>query len=72
MPVLEADTPNPWKITFTAGVDADYIPSDIRVAISLLAAHWFVNREATTPLNLRTLPYGWEGIIAKYRLGGVH
>jgi len=56
-------------ITYVAGfgvTDAD-VPEAIKAAIRLLAAHLYENREATSPIEVRTVPYGVEALLASWR-----
>lgn len=56
------------EIRFTAGygTTADALPEDLRQAVTLLAAHFYENREATT--DSRTpLPLGVASLLAPYR-----
>jgi len=56
------------EIRFTAGYGpaADDTPEDLRHAVTLLAAHFYENREATT--DTRTpLPLGVASLVAPYR-----
>src|SRR5690625_3151931 len=45
----------------------DEVPELIKAAILLLTGHYYANREAATPLNLKTLPLGVENIISQYK-----
>jgi len=55
------------EIRFTAGygTTADAIPEDLRHAVTLLAAHFYENREATTDPRA-PLPLGVAGLLAPY------
>lgn len=65
-PILTADSHA--EIAFTAGYGetADAIPEDIRHAVTLLAAHFYENREATTD-SRDLLPLGVASLLAPYR-----
>lgn len=43
------------------------IPPALVEAVSQLAAHWYENREATSPATLQTIPFGVQAIVAEYR-----
>lgn len=59
---------NPIKITFTAGyTNAAAVPADLKHAITLLAAHWYANREPVTTGGITELPYGVQSLIANFR-----
>lgn len=71
-PSTQAETVNAVVIQFKAGhgdVAAD-VPADIRAAISMIAAHLFENREATTMLTLHDLPLGPRRIMEYRRFVG--
>lgn len=66
VPTLPPDSH--FEVGFTAGygTTADVVPDDLRHAVTLLAAHFYENREATT--DTRTpLPLGVAGLLAPYR-----
>ena len=57
-----------FEVAFTAGYGTtpDAVPDDLRHAITLLAAHFYENREATT--DTRTpLPLGVGSLLAPHR-----
>ena len=47
------------------------VPEPLRVAILLLAGHWYQNREATIPAAINELPFAVDALIAPYRRVGV-
>lgn len=47
------------------------VPDPLRVAILLLAGHWYQNREATIPATINALPFAVDALIAPYRRVGV-
>jgi len=55
----------PVQIEYIAGYGdtADAVPQLYRQAILLMVAHWYENREATLPMNLRTVPFAVQSII---------
>lgn len=60
------------KIVAVAGYgDAAAVASRVpglRHAISLIAAHWYENREESTPLQTRQIPMGAERLMALHRV----
>lgn len=72
-PALQADRPDPVRVTFTAGFgDITAVPQALKVAISLLAAHWFENREAVNIGNITSaVPMGFAQIVEPYRRVGL-
>lgn len=47
------------------------VPEPLRVAIMLMAAHWYNNREAVAQDTFADLPMGVDRLIAPYRRVGV-
>ncbi len=68
-PALSNDTLEAIQITFTTGygADATKVPPSIKVAILLLAAHWYENREATSALDIRKMPHAVDALITPHR-----
>jgi len=68
-PQLDEDNYKSIKVTFTTGYGADAaaVPTPIKVAIMLLATHWYENREAVTGRNLTRLPFAVDRLITPYR-----
>jgi uncharacterized phiE125 gp8 family phage protein len=63
-PTTKSGKPGSVRIRMTVGkATAAEIPEVFKLAIKLLVAHWFVNREETTPVDLRTIPYGVRDLI---------
>lgn len=75
---------NPWPLTsrkrtnnvviqFTAGLTVDDT-QDPRalLALKLLAAHWFENREDSTDIQLRSIPRGVDTLIGNLSNGVYH
>ncbi len=56
---------------FTAGwANAAAVPAMVKVAVRLLAAHWYAVREAYTDgAALSAVPDGWDRVCDRYRLG---
>ena len=72
-PGLFADTVTPVAIDITAGygVAAD-VPEPIVTAVLLLAAHLYLNREASVVgASVAPLPFGFDELIAPYRMVGI-
>ena len=42
------------------------LPPDLLQAIYLLAATWVANKEASAPVQLRSIPYGYEFLITPH------
>jgi uncharacterized phiE125 gp8 family phage protein len=61
----------PVYVDFVAGAwaDVDGMPDDVVLAILLLAAHFYANRESHTELNLNELPQGFKRVCNKYLSG---
>ena len=57
-----------YEVSFTAGygTTGEAVPDDLRHAVTLLAAHFYENREATTDPRA-PLPFGVGGLLAPYR-----
>lgn len=53
--------------TTYGGTDQDPIPPALIEAVSQLAAHWYENREASSPTTLQTIPFGVQEIVREYR-----
>ena len=64
--------PDTWNernaviVTFVAGYGAAAtdVPDEFKVAMKLLTAHWFRNREASTSLSLSETPEAVQAILA--------
>src|SRR5579875_564365 len=41
----------------------NFVPESVKVAIKMLAATWFENREAVSPLQMREVPRGVESLL---------
>jgi len=46
-------------VEYTAGTDAAIAPM-LKIAVLQLCGHWYENREATSPLDMRTVPANFE------------
>lgn len=68
-PALSAQRPRPIVVSFTAGYSSiSTVPTDIKLAIKLLAGHYYNNREATLTDDLKDLPFGFQAVANKYKL----
>lgn len=62
----------PITITFTAGFlqdSAHDVPQSVRLAILLLAAHYYTTREAFGEVDLKEVPMGFKHLCAKWKTG---
>lgn len=68
-PALIDDRSDAVQITFMTGYGADdtKVPAPIKLAITLLAAHWYENRAATSAADVRKLPLAVDALIAPHR-----
>jgi hypothetical protein len=66
-PILSLLKANPIYVDYVCGFTS--VPSDVKVSICLLAAHYFERREAHITESLHELPDGFERIVAKYKTG---
>lgn len=56
--------PNAVQIFFEAGFgDAESIPRSVKVAMKMLCANWYENREASSPLSLKTIPHQVDNLL---------
>jgi uncharacterized phiE125 gp8 family phage protein len=61
------DRPNAIQIEFVSGYATLYdIPSGLVSALYLMIGHLYDNRNATTVVNMNTLPIGLRDILAQY------
>ena len=61
---------NAVKITFKAGFGdtADKVPESIRIAVMLLAAHWYENRETVGPAtDMAHVPFAVDAMTNQWR-----
>lgn len=45
------------------------VPRQVRVALKLLAGHWYANREAYTERKLDAVAAGWARVVSRFKLG---
>jgi len=57
-------------VTYVAGYGTSgaAVPIELRHAISVLAAHWYEHREASTDLKLDEIPFGVRALVDRFRL----
>lgn len=67
-PTLEDDRPNAISIAWTHGVST--VPPDVKLAVKMLVAHWYENREAVVPNERRVeydqVPLAFKSILDRY------
>ncbi|TIO39548.1 MAG: hypothetical protein E5X96_00025 [Mesorhizobium sp.] len=64
--------PDAVSVTFIAGTDASAVPAPLKVAIMLLAANWYENRESVSLGSIPAeIPMGVSALVAPYRRVGV-
>lgn len=69
-PSVSKNIPRPVSITFTAGWPyAESVPESIRLAIMLLASHFYNVREAFSEINLVDVPLGFRRICDQWKTG---
>jgi len=68
-PALSAIHRHPISVEFEAGFgDVDAVPAALKQVIRMMAAHWFVNREAVlSGATVGELPLGVATLISTYR-----
>jgi uncharacterized phiE125 gp8 family phage protein len=70
-PAVDPAAIRPVKVQYTAGwANAAAVPADVKVAIRMLAAHWYGNRDAfrDSAFDMRETPEGFRRVCNKYRL----
>lgn len=69
-PQVSTDKLRPISVEFVAGwPNAEAVPADVKLAILLLAGHWYERREAYAEVNLSEVPMGFQRVANKYRTG---
>jgi uncharacterized phiE125 gp8 family phage protein len=53
-------------ITFTVG--AAFVEPTVKQAILLIASHWYENREASSPLQVRDVPLSYQWLLDSHRI----
>lgn len=60
---------NAVRVAFTSGYPtAAAVPSSLKLAVKLLAAHLYENREATAPIEIREVPLGIHALLKPWRV----
>lgn len=54
------------------GDDPADVPEEIRLAVIILTAHWYENREIMAESNVATLPFGVQSLLMNHRLARGH
>lgn len=62
--------PGSIAVNYTSGsyATADEVPRSIRLAILLLASHWYQNRMSVSTVNLSEIPFGVKALLDMYRV----
>lgn len=55
------------SVTFVAGNDVADVPRPLKQAVQLLAGHYFMNREAVSPVNMVSVPATVDALIKPFR-----
>lgn len=72
-PSIDLHPKNPIRVEFICGYgdETTDIPEPIRIAILMLVAHWYENREPVSfGQNVTSLPFAIDALIANYRVWG--
>lgn len=56
--------PNSVIVEFTAGFGPGLCPPTLKLGVLMLAAEWYMRRTPVTELNLATVPFGIDSLIA--------
>ena len=74
-PALEEEHPLPVTIEWTNGITTDLIRDDLKLAVMMLVAHWYENRESVVPnerrVEMNAVPDSANSIFQKYNTGYV-
>jgi uncharacterized phiE125 gp8 family phage protein len=59
-----------WRMTYWSGYGElpNNVPDDLRIAIKMLAAHYYENRIVADTVPLYAVPRGVEALLAPYRV----
>lgn len=68
-PALNLNRADVVQVTFTTGFgpDASAVPPALKVAIMLLASHWYEHREGAEDVDVRSVPLAVDRLITPYR-----
>lgn len=56
-----------WRVTFTAGTAVADVPAPLKIAVLLLVALWYANREPVTEGAMSEMPFAVTALVAPYR-----
>ena len=71
-PTVQADKLHAVIVEYDAGYsNLDAIPQGIKHALFLLLGHWYENRESTSPLTIKQVPFALETLINQNRIANV-
>ena len=60
---------DPVRIEYVAGyAGAGSVPAPLRAAMLLLIGHWYENREATSPLDIKDVPGTIGALVTAYKM----
>lgn len=68
-PTVATYTVNAARILFLAGWTPEETPGRIKQAISMLAGHWYENREATAERVPREIAFSWRVLLGTAETG---
>lgn len=67
-PSLPSNVAAPISVTFTAGYGS-FVPPGIKLAILLMVAHWYSNREGViTGVTSKPIEFALESLISQHRI----
>lgn len=69
IPAVSTNVTMPVTISYQVGLASEVadIPASIVVAVKMLVAHWYENREAAAPDRMENVPLGVEALLRRYR-----
>jgi uncharacterized phiE125 gp8 family phage protein len=60
---------NAVRVAFTSGyATAALVPSSLKLVVKMLAAHFYENREGTTPITVNEVPFGIRALLRPWRV----
>jgi uncharacterized phiE125 gp8 family phage protein len=67
-PTTQAMLPGSVQVLFTGGsygdgVEVNTCPSTVTTAIQLLVSHWYANREASSAVSVKSIPFGVDVLL---------
>lgn len=57
----------PDAVWIDAELGGSLVPATVKQAILLIASHWYENREASSPLQIRDVPLSYQWLLDSYR-----